>query len=277
MSPTKRRGEPAQHPPAATNGAGNCMPIALRGLHGQLVESIGMSIAGGVVQAGEQIVPELLADGFHVSRTVVREALKVLETKGMVDARPRTGTRARPQNEWTLLDPDVIRWRSTGPESARQLRELLGIRGAIEPLAARNASEVATTDVLQPMVDALESMSRAVDDQDWDAFAEADVAFHRALLRASGSLVIEQFADPIEAALRVRHTLALVPATLSVTTVRSHQAILDEILLHNGPQAELMSRRIVDVAGAETVAALVGRSAHEVASASSTPERAGRT
>ena len=276
MSPSKRLGRPGLRPPAATNHAGTPAPIALRGLHGQLVESIGMSIAGGAVQAGEQIVPELLAEGFHVSRTVVREALKVLETKGMVGARPRTGTRARPQHEWTLLDPDVIRWRSTGPESARQLRELLGIRGAIEPLAARNASEVATPDVLQPMVVALGSMSRAVEDQDWGAFTDADIAFHRALLRASGSLVIEQFADPIEAALRVRHTLALVPATLSVTTVRSHQAILDEILLHNGPQAELMSRRIVDVAGAETVAALVGRSAHEAPAASSASEETGR-
>lgn len=232
-------------------------PPAIRGLHRQLAEQLGLAIATGEYSPGQQIVPEDLAEHFAVSRTVVREVLKVLEAKGMIAARPRTGTRIRPHGEWSLLDPDVIRWRSTGPDSARQIEELLGVRSAIEPLAARNASAVATATDRQALLDALEAMSAAVEEQDWDAFTDADVAFHRALLAASGSLIINQFAEPIEAALRVRHRLHLVPSVLGEEVVESHQAILDAILGGDGPQAELASRRIVDVAGAETVESLL--------------------
>jgi DNA-binding FadR family transcriptional regulator len=243
-------------PRGEMNGAGIVSP-SLRGLHGQLVESIGMSIAAGEFAAGEQISPESLAETFEVSRSVVREVLKVLEAKGLIGARPRTGTRVRPQTWWNLLDPDVIRWRSTGPDSTRQFEELLGIRGAIEPLAARNATAAATPVDIQALADSLVAMSDAVSTQDWPAFTEADVVFHRALLRASGSLVVAQLADPIEAALRVRHKLQLVPNVLSPDVIVSHEAILDAILRQDGAQAELASRQIVDVAGAEVMAALM--------------------
>ena len=248
-------------PRGELNRAGIVSPSSLRGLHGQLVEAIGMSIAAGEFASGEQISPELLAENFAVSRSVVREVLKVLEAKGMIGARPRTGTRVRPQTWWKLLDPDVIRWRSTGPDSARQLEELLGIRGAIEPLAARNATAAATPADIQALSESLEAMSDAVTTQDWVSFTEADVAFHRALLRASGSLVVDQMADPIEAALRVRHKLRLVPTVLSPEVISSHSAILDAILRHDGARAELASRQIVDVAGAEVMASLMGGAA----------------
>lgn len=231
---------------------------SFRGLHGQLVESLGLSIGSGRLSVGEQIVPEALAMESDTSRAVVREALRVLETKGMVIARPRTGTRVRDIGEWDLLDPDVIRWRSTGAEASRQLEELLAIRGAIEPLAARHASRMTTAEDLAALRDALAAMAQAVSGQDFAAFTEADVSFHRALLAAGGNRIIGQFADPIEAALRVRHSLRLVPPTLSSSVVDSHQAILDAIIFHDEARAELASRRIVDVAGAEVISALLG-------------------
>ena len=246
-----------------TNVVGIPTPASLRGMHGQIVEHLGTVIAEGGIEVGQQIVPEALADQFSVSRPVVREALKVLEAKGLIAARPRTGTRVRPAAEWSLLDPDVIRWRSTGPDSSRQLAELLGIRSAIEPFAARDASRRATPADIQGMVDALEAMASSVLEQDWESFTEADVLFHRALLRASGSLTVMQLAEPIEAALRVRRRQRLVPAYLSDEAVAMHQAILDAIVSHDGPGAELMSRRIVDQAGAEVMAALVTNSPND--------------
>ena len=248
---------PATDAAPITNVVGIPTPASLRGMHGQIVEHLGTVIAEGGIEVGQQIVPEALADQFSVSRPVVREALKVLEAKGLIAARPRTGTRVRPAAEWSLLDPDVIRWRSTGPDSSRQLAELLGIRSAIEPFAARDASRRATPTDIQGMVDALEAMASSVVEQDWESFTEADVLFHRALLRASGSLTVMQLAEPIEAALRVRRRQRLVPAYLSDEAVAMHQAILDAIVSHDGPGAELMSRRIVDQAGAEVMAALV--------------------
>lgn len=229
----------------------------VQGMQKQVIERLGTAIAVGELLPSEQIVPEELAVRHGVSRTVIRECLKVLETKGMVLARQRVGTRIRPREEWNLLDPDVIRWRSSGPDSSRQIEELLAIRGAIEPLAARQASSMATEEQIAVLEQALSAMQVAVAAQDWDAFTEADVAFHRDLLASSGNLIIRQFAEPIEAAIRVRHRLHLVPDRLTEEIIASHRAIATAIAEHDEVVAEHASRSIVDVAGAETMKSLL--------------------
>jgi DNA-binding FadR family transcriptional regulator len=233
------------------------MGSTVRGRHGQVAERIGSAIATGEHDAGDQINPEALAERFDVSRTVVREVLKVLEAKGLVVAKPRIGTRVTSVTEWNLLDADVIRWRSAGSDGARQIEELMGIRGAIEPLAARQASMSATSTDVEALNAAVVSMRQAIDSDDWESFTDADVAFHRALLVASGNLVVAQFAEPIEAALRVRHRQNLLPIRLSVGVADSHGAIVEAIIAADGVRAELASRWIVDVAGAETVESLM--------------------
>src|SRR5699024_1065493 len=102
----------------------------------------------------------------------------------------------------------------------------------------------------------LDRMSAAVQAQDWDGFTEADAGFHRELLLASGVQIMHQFTEPIEAALRVRHRLQLIPARLNDDVLASHRRILEAITAHDGPAAEVASRSIVDIAGAETVASL---------------------
>lgn len=228
-----------------------------RGLHGQVVETLGQAIGARELVTGDRIVPEEVADTHAVSRAVVREALKVLEAKGMVAASPRIGTQVRAESEWDLLDPAVIRWRARGSAAAAQFNELLQVRGAIEPLAARLASEAVLADRLIALRDAVEAMSAATVEQNWHAFTEADVAFHRALLVASGNQVVAQLGEPIEAALRVRHALNLVPPVLTEGAVADHRAIVDAITNSDAALAELASRRIVDVAGAEIMASLM--------------------
>jgi DNA-binding FadR family transcriptional regulator len=228
----------------------------VRGRQWQLVDRIGHAIATGEISARAQIVPEDLAEEHGVSRPVIREAIKVLETKGMVAARPRTGTRVRPLTEWKLLDPDVIRWRSAGPDATRQIEELLAIRGAIEPLAARQASERPENRPPDDLLATLEEMAAAVQEQDWEKFTEADVVFHRRLLLASGSEMMTQFVEPIEAAIRVRHRLRLIPEQLSPDVVGEHRRIVDAIGDGDPVRAERASRSIVDVAGEETMESL---------------------
>jgi len=228
----------------------------VKGLQRQLIDRIGNAIATGDLTAGEQIVPEALAATHGVSRTVVREALKVLETKGLVSARPRTGTRISPLEDWHLLDSDVIRWRSAGPDSSRQIEELLTIRGAIEPLAAREASSRTIPAQLDRLDAALDAMSSAVDHQDWDRFTEADVTFHRHLLICSGNQIMMRFAEPIEAAIRVRARLHLIPDELTPRVVESHRAIREAIAEQDPATAERACRSIVDVAGLETMKSL---------------------
>jgi DNA-binding FadR family transcriptional regulator len=226
-------------------------PAAIRGLHRRLVETLGVAIATSVLLEGSKIVPEDLAEEHDVARTVVREVLKVLGAKGMVVARPRYGTHVTLRGQWNLLDPDVIRWRSMGNDASRQIEELLAVRSAIEPLAARQASACATPDHIARLRQAIVSMRAASLERNWDAFIESDVVFHRALLESSGNLVVSQFAEPIEAALRVLHRRNLVPEPLPVDVSESHEAIVDAIVGGDEAGAELASRRIVDMAGAE--------------------------
>ncbi|WGW13530.1 FCD domain-containing protein [Saxibacter everestensis] len=230
--------------------------ITARGLHGQLLESVGQAIAIGELSEDQQISPETMAEEANVSRTVVREVLKVLEGKGMVGARPRTGTRVRAADEWDLLDPDVIRWRAAGPDKAKQLDDLMKIRSAVEPLAARGACENATASNMTALNQALDAMQAASANDDPDAFTAADVRFHRELIRSGGNLILAQLAAPIEAVLRVRRELGLTPDRITDEALDNHRAIVRAISDRDEAAAEIASRKIVDVAGAEIWARL---------------------
>ncbi|MCY7411658.1 MAG: GntR family transcriptional regulator [Salinibacterium sp.] len=83
-----------------------------RGIHGQVVDVLGLRILSGELLPGSVVDPEALSAEFGVSRTVVREAIKVLAAKGLMDARPRTGTRITERSRWRLLDTDVMNWRA---------------------------------------------------------------------------------------------------------------------------------------------------------------------
>src|SRR5699024_7804967 len=82
-----------------------------RGLHGRIIDILGQRMINGDIPEGVQIEPEKLVTELDVSRTVVREAIKVLAAKGLLDSRPRLGTYVLPRQRWNLLDADVIRWR----------------------------------------------------------------------------------------------------------------------------------------------------------------------
>ena len=132
-----------------------------RGLHGQLVQQLGQMIVSGDLGADRPLVPEEIGQRFEVSRTVVRESLRVLEAKGLVSARPNVGTRVRPVSDWNLLDPDIIEWRAFGPQRDDQRRELSELRWTIEPLAARLAAGHGREDVQQRLADMVEIMGHA--------------------------------------------------------------------------------------------------------------------
>src|SRR5882762_613163 len=106
-------------------------------LHGRIVHAIGRRILSGDLRPGELLPaePELGA-----SRTVVREAVKVLAAKGLVESRPKTGTRVRPPASWNLLDPDVLAWQQEGTPQPIFLRKLTEVRLIVEPAAAELAA-----------------------------------------------------------------------------------------------------------------------------------------
>lgn len=223
------------------------MPLSrARGLHGHVVEELGARIATGVLEAGTRLVPEELAEGFGVSRTVIREGLRVLQAKGLVAARQRVGTVVRPAEAWDALDRDVIRWNVRGPGRARQLRDLLQLRGVIEPTAARLAATAPLESGLEEMRGTVTAMREAAARRDARAFTDADTLFHTLILRASGNSAFAQLAEALYALFTVRVEEDLLPDVIADEVLAAHERLLDSIVAGNGDDAQSASAWLIE-------------------------------
>jgi DNA-binding FadR family transcriptional regulator len=170
--------------------------------HARVARALGSGIVAGRYPQGSVLPREAaLLSRFRVSRTVLREAVKTLSAKGMLETRTRVGTRVRERAAWNLFDRDVLAWYLEGGVDARFLRDLAEIRLAIEPAAAALAAERRTPADL----DALDSCVAAMRDAPGldPAFARADLAFHLALADASGNVFMHSVGAVTEAALDV--------------------------------------------------------------------------
>lgn len=174
-----------------------------RGLHAQVLDTLGERIVSGDAPVGTVLRPEDVATEFAVSRSVVREALRVLQSLGLVEPRQRVGTQVLPTTAWELLSPAVIRWRGGPATYFAQQRELLELRLGIEPVAA-GLTAARGDAVTEAVLDAALEMVDAAARRDGRAYLEADVRFHRALLVGSGNAVFGHFAGTVEALLRTR-------------------------------------------------------------------------
>lgn len=221
-----------------------------RGLHGQLVQQLGQMIAAGELGVDRPLVPEEIGHRFDVSRTVVRESLRVLEAKGLVSARPNVGTRIRPVHEWNLLDPDVIEWRALGPSRAEQRRELSELRQAVEPLAAQLATGRLTTEQVMRMTELVAVMREAVT-LDRSAYVRADVEFHLLMLHASGNRMIEHLAGVVYGAL---DSAAMRAGACGEPTARhadEHDRLLAALNGNDGPATAARLRALLLAGGTE--------------------------
>lgn len=154
-----------------------------RGLHGEVVEALGRRIIASEVGEGATLDVTALERELDVSRTVLREALRVLKAKGLVDARPKRGTFVRPRADWRLLDPDVLRWQVEDRTDDQFLDDLAELRSIVEPASARLAAARRDDEDLELLDAALEQMT--LSRGDINKAIEADLVFHRALLVAT--------------------------------------------------------------------------------------------
>src|SRR3989442_71428 len=115
-----------------------------RGLHARVLASLGPAITAGDYPPRPGLPTDELEQRFDVSRTVGREAVRVLESMHLGESRRRVGVTVRPTEEWNVFDPQVIRWRLAGADRPRQLRSLTALRSAVEPAAAALAARLAT-------------------------------------------------------------------------------------------------------------------------------------
>ncbi len=218
-----------------------------RGLHGQLVQQLGQMIVSGDLGADRPLVPEEIGQRFEVSRTVVRESLRVLEAKGLVSARPNVGTRVRPVSDWNLLDPDIIEWRAYGPQRDDQRRELSELRWTIEPLAARLAAGHGREDVQQRLTDMVEIMGHALGQGDALTFARADNEFHSLLIQIAGNRMLEHLSGIVSAALQVSGGPVTGCERPNETSLAHHARIVDALAAGDGPAAESAMRQLLTV------------------------------
>ncbi|WP_237771347.1 FadR/GntR family transcriptional regulator [Kribbella sp. ALI-6-A] len=212
-----------------------------RGLHGQIVEVMAQRILSGQIPEGATInVPDLQAD-LGVSLTAVREALKVLTAKGLVDARQKRGTFVRPRSDWNLLDADMIRWHFDDDVRPELLEELHEVRGIVEPAAARLAAIRAEESDLAALDTALAAMASATDDL---AAVQADLAFHKALLAATGNELLTKMEVIMETGLAGRDRLVH-KAKPSDDPVPSHQRVVEAVRAGDPEGAELAMRELL--------------------------------
>ena len=168
----------------------------MRTTHGRsfthdIVQRLGQEIVCGVYGAQNPFPIEAeLCKRLGVSRSVLREAVKMLTTKGLLNARPRQGTWVEPETNWNLLDPDVLRWFLERKFSPTLLLEFTQVRLAIEPMAASMAARLATDEAKAAIVAGLGRMKAA--ERGEDDPLESDIAFHVAILRGER----QPFPDP---------------------------------------------------------------------------------
>src|SRR5689334_16409405 len=213
-----------------------------RGLHGQIVEVMAQRILSGTIPEGATInVPDLQAD-LGVSLTAVREALKVLTAKGLVDARQKRGTFVRPRTDWNLLDPDMIRWHFSDSDVRPELlEELHEVRGIVEPAAARLAALRAQDSHLEALDAAMAAMESATDDR---AAVASDLAFHRALLAATGNELLTKMEVIMETGLADRDRLVH-KVKPSDDPLPSHRRVLEAIRAHDPAAAEQAMKELL--------------------------------
>jgi GntR family galactonate operon transcriptional repressor len=197
-----------------------------RGLHGEIVERLGRRILAGELDEGETLEMTRLEGELDVSRSVMREALRVLKAKGLVDARQKRGTFVQPRTEWKLLDSDVIRWQLEGDSGDKLLDDLAEFREVVEPASAGLAALRRTDDDLTAIETALESMSAAAAGEGDPV--EADLAFHRAILAATHNELLIRTEAVLEAGLGLRDRLVH-EAIPDIDSTPAHADLLEAI------------------------------------------------
>jgi len=208
------------------------------------VHEIGVQIVNGELKPGDTLPDNGFVGESEVSRTVVREAVKVLAAKGLVESRPKVGTRVRPRREWNLLDPDVLAWQIEVGPNAEFLGQALELRRMIEPAAARLAAERATEAEIAALYEAYEAMAAAGDDL--DAFMEPDLRFHSLLLEACGNELLEHMSEIFTAVLRTIFAYSSSSSRSYPRAARRHRAIVRAIEERDADAAELAVLRLID-------------------------------
>lgn len=249
VRPSGQRSKPARSSTTSSSFEGG---RALR-LHGTIARDIGVRIVSGRIASGRLLDGEIEASALlKVSRTAYREAVRILAAKGLIESRPKIGTRVNEARHWHLLDPDVISWIFSDTPDERLLSGIFELRTIVEPAAAALAAERRTAQQLQVMRRALDTMaatSLAV-----DVGQQADCAFHRALLEASGNPFLASLMSGIAAAVNWTTIFKQRNRPLPRDPMPDHERVYDAVASRDVTAARESMAELVRLALRDTTA-----------------------
>ena len=215
----------------------------------QVTNYLGQRILSGESKPGD-VLPqeELLCEQLSVSRTVIREAIKSLAAKGLVESRPKVGTEVLPMDCWNYLDPQVLDWHGKGDHTLQMLHHLTELRQAIEPAAAEMAAMRASDEELAKIESACREMKDNI--HNMDTYLSADLAFHIAILTATGNPFFIPIAKVVEASLQASLRITNQDAQDNALSLPLHEDICQAILAKDPKRArEAMVTHLGDTAG----------------------------
>ncbi|WP_347329799.1 FadR/GntR family transcriptional regulator [Marinimicrobium locisalis] len=207
-----------------------------RNLTHQVTYQLGAAIVRGEYGINDPLPTEAeLCEAFDISRSVIREAVKMLTAKGLISSRPRQGIRVQPNNRWNMFDEDVLEWTLSSRPSLALLREFTELRMGIEPEAAILAARKQNRECIAGIEKALLRMEAA--EQGNDDPLEADIAFHTSVLLASENRFFIQLRSFIQTALRVSIASTNQLKGVEVASEADHRAVYEAIAAGDGEGA----------------------------------------
>jgi DNA-binding FadR family transcriptional regulator len=224
-----------------------------RTLQSQVLHKLGVMIVSGEIAPGDILPADAeLLERFDVSRTVLREALKALAAKNMVEARAGVGTRVRDRRHWSLFDPDVLAWHFEAGPDIDFLRSLAEIRVGIELESTALAAMRRSPEQIDHMFVCVDGMQQARRTED---FARHDLAFHRTVAEASGNLFMASISGLVDMALASAFTMSSpVDEPVAHETTVAHHRRVAQAVHDRDADAARAAMRIVIAEGFERAA-----------------------
>lgn len=218
------------------------------GQHASVLSALGARIASGQLPVGDVLTLDGICAQYAVSRSVAREAIRVLESMGLVASRRRVGITIQPRHRWNVFDPRIIRWRLDEGDRTEQLLSLSELRRGIEPVAAALAAERATPHHCRILAAAVSDMVVHGREGDLDAYLLADTIFHRTLLEASGNEMLRALDGVVEEVLTGRTHHGMMPQRPNPAAIALHDEVARAVRLGEPAAAERAMRSIIEEA-----------------------------
>ena len=217
-------------------------------LHDNLLSALGTAIVSGEYPPGEVLTLDGVSAQHGISRSVAREAIRVLESMGLVASRRRVGITIQPAQKWNVFDPQLIRWRLGSGDRAAQLVSFSELRRGFEPAAAALAARRANPHQCRIMAAAVSDMVVHGRSGDLEAYLLADKIFHQTLLEASGNEMFRALNGVVAEVLTGRTHHGMMPALPNPAAIELHDQVARAIRLRDEEAAERAMRAIIDEA-----------------------------